>query len=189
MHFASHSEVFENDPLYSLIYLNEDTLSNDSSDAADDGFVYAYELFQMDLSNEMIMLNSCESGSGNYIQGSGIVGFSRAFNYAGAHSLVMNLWTVRDRSAHYLSVNFYDYLNQGYEKNEAMRKAKIDYINKVNSNPNYWGSFVVYGNVDPITPSYTPWAVVIGVLLIGFISLIIAWFRLPSKLRYHKRLG
>ena len=180
LHFATHSEVFENDPLYSLIYLNPDEGS--VNNAASDGLVYAYELFQMDLANEMVMLNSCESGSGSYIQGSGIVGFSRAFNYAGVQSLVMNLWSVRDRSAYLLSVSFYDYLNQGYSKNEAMRKAKIDYINKTNSNPSYWGSFVVYGNVDPITPSHTPWILALVLLFIGGISLIVTWFRLPKKL-------
>ncbi len=183
LHFATHSEVFENDPLYSVIYLNQEQEHRNSGDASNDGLVYAYELFQLDLSSEMVMLNSCESGSGNYIQGSGIVGFSRAFNYAGVPSLVMNLWSVRDRSAYHLSVSFYDYLNQGYGKNEAMRKAKIDYINKFNSNPTNWGSFVVYGNVDPIVPSRSPWVFAAIILFIGGISLIAAWFRLPGKIK------
>ena len=183
MHFATHSEVFENDPLYSVIYLNQEEGENRNVDASNDGFVYAYELFQMDLSSEMVMLNSCESGSGNYIQGSGIVGFSRAFNYAGVPSLVMNLWSVRDRSAYHLSVSFYDYLNQGYSKSEAMRKAKVYYLNKFNSNPTNWGSFVVYGNVDPIVPSHNPWILVAVFLIIGGISLILAWLRLPAKIR------
>ncbi|TVQ69972.1 MAG: CHAT domain-containing protein, partial [Balneolaceae bacterium] len=185
LHFASHSEVFENDPLYSVIYLNQegDGGENRNIESSNDGFVYAYELFQMDLSSEMVMLNSCESGSGNYIQGSGIVGFSRAFNYAGVPSLVMNLWSVRDRSAYHLSVSFYDYLNQGYSKSEAMRKAKIHYLNKFNSNPTTWGSFVVYGNIDPITPSRNPWILVAVFLIIGGISLIVAWLRLPAKIK------
>ena len=183
LHFATHSEVFENDPLYSVIYLNQENGGNRIVDSSNDGFVYAYELFQMDLSSEMVMLNSCESGSGNYIQGSGIVGFSRAFNYAGIPSLVMNLWSVRDRSAYHLSVSFYDYLNQGYSKSEAMRKAKIYYLNKFNSNPTNWGSFVVYGNIDPIVPSRNPWILVAVFLIIGAISLIVAWLRLPAKIR------
>ena len=183
LHFATHSEVFENDPLYSVIYLNQENGENRIVDSSNDGFVYAYELFQMDLSSEMVMLNSCESGSGNYIQGSGVVGFSRAFNYAGIPSLVMNLWSVRDRSAYHLSVSFYDYLNQGYSKNEAMRKAKIYYLNKFNSNPTNWGSFVVYGNIDPITPKRNPWTLAAVFLIIGGISLIVVWLRLPAKVR------
>lgn len=183
LHFATHSEVFENDPLYSVIYLNREEGENQGTESSNDGFVYAYELFQMDLSSEMVMLNSCESGSGNYIQGSGIVGFSRAFNYAGIPSMVMNLWSVRDRSAYHLSVSFYDYLNQGYSKSEAMRKAKIHYINKFNSNPANWGSFVIYGNIDPIVPSRNPWILVTVFLVIGGISLILTWLWLPAKIR------
>ncbi len=183
LHFATHSEVYESDPLYSVIYLNPDPEYQINGNPSYDGLVYAYELFQLDLSSEMVMLNSCESGSGNYIQGSGIVGFSRAFNYAGIPSLVMNLWTVRDRSAYHLSVSFYDYLNQGYSKNEAMRKAKIDYMNEYNSNPTHWGSFVVYGNIDPIVPSKSRWVFAVVVLIIGGISLIIALLRLPGKIR------
>ena len=187
LHLASHSEVYENDPLYSLIYLNpddnpENTNSKESGNS-EDGLIYAYELFEMDLSNEMIMLNSCESGSGNYIQGSGIVGFSRAFNYAGVKSLVMNLWTIRDRPAYDMSVSFYSYLNEGYTKSEAMQKAKIDYINYVNSNPSYWGSFVIYGNNESIIPSRNPWVIAFAVLLIGILSLLLAWARFPIKLK------
>ncbi len=187
LHLASHSEVFENDPLYSLIYLNPDIHTDNSnpgsSQISEDGLIYAYELFDMDLSNEMIMLNSCESGSGNYIQGSGIVGFSRAFNYAGVQSLVMNLWTIRDRPAYDMSVSFYSYLNEGYSKSEAMQKAKVDYINHVNSNPSSWGSFVIYGNVDPIIPSNRPWIIASAILLFGILSLVLAWLRVPVRIK------
>lgn len=176
LHFASHSEVFDSDPLYSILHLNP-VESQSPEMQESDGLIYAYELFEMDLSNEMVMLNSCESGSGNYIQGSGIVGFSRAFNYAGVQSLVLNLWTIRDRSAYELSVSFYSYLNEGMSKSEAMRQSKIDYINTRNSNPSYWGSFVVYGNTDPVVRPLN--TILAGVLLflLGIFSLIAGWYR------------
>ena len=175
LHLASHSEVYDKDPLYSLIYMNPG--DNNDNPEQDNEIIYAYELFGMELSNEMIMLNSCESGSGNYIQGSGIVGFSRAFNYAGVESLVLNLWNIRDQSAYELSVSFYDHLNEGMGKNKAMQKAKIDYINNRNSNPSSWGSFVVYGNTDPVVSTFSAWTLVIPVLIIGFLSFLIAGLR------------
>jgi len=95
----------------------------------------------------------------------------------------MNLWSVRDRSAYHLSVSFYEYLNQGFGKSEALRKAKIDYINTHNSNPSYWGSFVLYGNIDPLTPSHNHWFMAFAFIFIGAISIIVAWFRLPKKLK------
>lgn len=188
LHLATHSEIFENDPLYSLIYMNSDTTSNNQGSYENDGMIYAYELFQMDISSEMVMLNSCESGSGNYIQGSGIVGFSRAFNYAGAKSLIMNLWSVRDKTAYELSLSFYSYLNQGLSKSEAMRRAKIYYINNLNSNPTYWGSFVVYGNSDPIFPTSRTWTTSILVFIIAMVSFIFAWIYIPAIKKNNKRI-
>lgn len=67
VHIATHSEVSEQDPLFCTIYLNDQ-----SSEFRIDA-LYAYELFDQRLNNELIMLNSCSSGSGDYLQGSGIV--------------------------------------------------------------------------------------------------------------------
>ena len=147
LHIASHSEVFHNDPLFSLIYLNND---EGDTDPDNDGRIYAYELFELNMSNEMVMLSSCESGSGSYIQGSGITGLSRAFTYAGAQSLVMNLWQIRDQTASEIAVSFYTYLNRGMNKDQAMQLAKMDYINKNNSDPYLWGSYVLYGDIRPL---------------------------------------
>ncbi|MEX0685613.1 MAG: CHAT domain-containing tetratricopeptide repeat protein [Balneolales bacterium] len=172
IHVASHSEVFHPDPLFSVIYMHG---GENNSNYKDDGLVYAYELFEMDLTSEMVMLSSCESGSGSYIQGSGIVGLSRAFTYAGVQSLVMNLWSVRDETASSMAVSFYDYLNQGYSKDDALRESKINYINNNNSDPYLWGSFVVYGDASPIVSSplsYLWWVSGIGSLLIGILLIL-----------------
>ncbi|TVQ13839.1 MAG: CHAT domain-containing protein [Balneolaceae bacterium] len=147
LHVASHSEVFHNDPLFSLIYLNNE---DGDTDPDNDGRIYAYELFELNLSNELVMLSSCESGSGSYIQGSGITGLSRAFTYAGAQSLVMNLWQIRDQTASEIAVSFYTYLNRGMNKDRAMQLAKLDYINNNNSDPYLWGSYVLYGDIRPL---------------------------------------
>ncbi|MDI6401047.1 CHAT domain-containing protein [Balneolaceae bacterium ANBcel3] len=152
LHIASHSEVFESDPLYSLIYL---TPGDNAHGTRDDGYIHAYELFSMNLSNEMVMLNSCESGTGSYLLGSGILGLSRAFNHAGVQSLVMNLWMIKDRTAYELSTTFYSYINEGMTKSKSMQQAKIDFMNHRNSNPSYWGSFVIYGNNAPLMSSGT----------------------------------
>ncbi|MEX0773553.1 MAG: CHAT domain-containing protein [Balneolales bacterium] len=171
MHVASHSEVFHPDPLFSVIYLHG---GDNSSDYRNDGLVYAYELFEMDISNEMVMLSSCESGSGNYIQGSGIVGLSRAFTYAGAQSLVMNLWSVRDKTASTMAVSFYDYLNQGYSKDAALRKTKIDYINASNSDPYLWGSYVIYGNDSPLVSR--PFSEYWWIAALSFLLISVIWY-------------
>jgi len=142
LHIASHSEVNLTDPLFSVIYLE--------ADESEDGALYAYELFGLNLDAELIMLSSCESGSGAFIQGSGMVGLGRAFRSAGARSLIMNVWSIEDRTASDISTWFYENLNTGMSKDEALRQAKIRYITTRNSNPYVWGSFILIGEDEAL---------------------------------------
>lgn len=142
VHLATHSEISEQDPLFSIIYLNDDHGENDK--------LYAYELLGTKLQSNFIMLNSCSSGSGGYMQGAGILGISRALKYAGAKSLALNLWPVNDTIASEIAADFYTNLNAGYSKSDAMRMAKIKQIQRGNANPHYWGAYTIIGNPSPV---------------------------------------
>ncbi|RNC79926.1 MAG: CHAT domain-containing protein [Balneola sp.] len=144
IHVATHSEVSEQDPLFSTIYLRDDS---------NDGFspLYAYELFDANMNNQFIMLNSCSSGSGSYIQGAGVVGVSRALRYAGAKSLALNLWSVNDKSASEFASVFYSDVNDGISKEDAIRSAKLNLLKTGNANPYYWGAYMLIGNPSPLT--------------------------------------
>lgn len=166
VHVATHSEVSEQDPLFSTIYLK----NPDSSDTLEsDQALYAYELFDTPLNSEFIMLNSCSSGSGNYIQGSGIMGISRALRYAGAKSLALNLWSVNDKVASEFATDFYSYLNEGETKSEAIRKAKLNQIKGANANPHFWGAYMMIGNPSPVTEKPTKPFVLYSLLLITIV--------------------
>ena len=151
LHLATHSEISEQDPLYSTIYMSPE---NESPDTDFPGQIFAYELFELNLNNEMIMLNSCESGSGSYLQGTGIMGISRALRYAGAKSLVLNLWSVNDMMASEFAIKFYDYLNQGKSKTEALQLTKVHFIKEKNANPHFWGPYMLIGDESPIIKPY-----------------------------------
>lgn len=161
VHIASHSEVNMTDPLFSVIYLE--------SEGMEDGALYAYELFGLNLDAELIMLSSCESGSGTFIQGSGMVGLGRAFRSAGAHSLIMNIWSIEDRAAADISAWFYENLNSGMDKDEALRQAKIRYITTRNSDPYVWGSFILIGESDVLIKKISTREWIVG----GFLVLIL----------------
>lgn len=145
LHVATHSEVSARDPLFSTIYLK-----SAQSNGTEGNALYAYELFDNQLSNDLIMLNSCSSGTGNYLQGTGIMGISRALRYAGAKSLALNLWEVNDKIASEFATNFYSHLNEGFSKSEAMRLAKIDQIKTGSADPHYWGAYTLIGNSNPV---------------------------------------
>jgi len=144
VHIATHSEVSEQDPLFSTIYLNDQSTNTDL-DA-----LYAYELFEQRLDSELIMLNSCSSGSGDYLQGSGIMGITRALRYAGAKSMALNLWAVNDKVAYEFASVFYESLNSGSSKSQAMRDAKLFLLHNGNANPHFWGAFMLTGDPSPI---------------------------------------
>jgi CHAT domain-containing protein len=165
IHVATHSEVSEQDPLFSTIYLKNSD-SNDSLQS--DQALYAYELFDTPLNTEFIMLNSCSSGSGNYIQGSGIMGISRALRYAGAKSLALNLWSVNDKVASEFATDFYGYLDKGETKSEAIRMAKLNQLRQANANPHFWGAYMMIGNPSPITDKSSN-----SILLFSFLALTI----------------
>lgn len=167
LHVASHSEVNMIDPLFSVIYVESDDQS--------DGSLYAYELFGMDMNIDLIMLSSCESASGTYIQGSGMVGLGRALQFAGARSLIMNTWSIRDQTASDISTWFYENLNDGMSKNEALRMAKVRYISTRNSDPHIWGSFILIGDDEPLVKKISIRSFSIGGILMLILGGVLFW--------------
>lgn len=172
LHLATHSEVSDRDPLFSRFYMSQH-VSDDPDEFP--GQVFAYELFELNLGNDLIMLNSCESGSGSYLQGSGVMGISRALRYAGAHTLVLNLWSVNDMMASEFAVRFYEGLNAGQSKSEALRNTKLHFLKEKNGNPHYWGPYMLLGEVDPIVQPDQPIRnIVAGSFMLYFMIIIAA---------------
>ncbi|MBN2732432.1 MAG: CHAT domain-containing protein, partial [Balneolaceae bacterium] len=186
LHMATHSEVSGRDPMFSSIYLSR---GQQNSDNKFPGRIFAYELFELNLRNELIMLNSCESGSGSYLQGTGVVGISRALRYAGAQSLVLNLWSVNDMMASEFAVQFYKGINNGKTKSEALRDAKLHFLKTKNANPHYWGSYMLLGDEQAIVqPNKFTNNLVAASFLIFFFSLTIA-SSIIEIMKRRKRLG
>ena len=175
LHLATHSKVNDESPLFSSIYFHQ----NEDTEQQDNGIIYAYELFDMNMDADMVFLSSCESGTGGYLKGAGVLGFSRAFAYAGAKSLSLNLWPIRDQAAATITSSFYDALNSGQNKAEAMRTARLHYLNNSNSDPYLWGAMVVYGNIDtPLEKDSHPFIVFFSGSL--FTMLLLSFFVLAG---------
>lgn len=116
------------------------------SDGEEDGILYAEEIYGLDLRNELVVLSACETGSGEVRAGEGIIGLSRAFQYAGAENLLVSLWNVEDRSTARLMINFYEKLRQS-EGPGALRSAKQILIDTTSyAHPKYWAPFVFIGS-------------------------------------------
>ena len=168
IHLATHAIVDDRNPLYSKL-----VFANDKS-SREDGFLNTYELYNIRLNADLVVLSACNTGYGKLVRGEGIMSLARGFMYAGCPSIVMSLWPVDDLSTNRLMDHFYQNLASGFRKDEALRQAKIEYINEadnVKSNPFYWAGFVSIGSPDSVNlPSKTNYAL----WMIAFVVLVIA---------------
>jgi CHAT domain-containing protein len=92
------------------------------------------------------VLSACRTGLGKVVRGEGVIGLTRAFLYAGAASVTVSLWQVADKSTSDLMVVFYQHMNAGLSRTEALRRAKVAMIEAGrHSHPFYWAPFVLIG--------------------------------------------
>ena len=119
---------------------------------SDDGLVTAMEVSGMDLRNtDLVVLSACDTGVGETSKGQGVIGLRRAFQQAGARSLVMSLWKIPDKETKDLMIEFYNRLKTGKPKLTALREASLSAMqatkNKTGStHPFYWGGFILVGD-------------------------------------------
>ncbi|MCI0487620.1 MAG: CHAT domain-containing protein [Blastocatellia bacterium] len=140
IHFAAHGLISERRPEHSGLVL---TLGKQSKE---DGLLQVYEIFDMKLNAELVVLSACRTGLGKEVRGEGVMGLMRAFMYAGASSVVVSQWQVADRSTADLMVEFYKRMNGSGDKTEALRGAKLEMIESgLYSHPYYWAPFVLVG--------------------------------------------
>ncbi len=144
LHLATHTEIDNTLPTASRLLLK--------GGPQQDGYLHAYELYRIALSAELAFLSACNTGYGTLKAGEGSVSLAHAFAYAGCPNLVMTLWPVRDRTAPTLVSAYYRFLQNGYDKAEAMRQAKLFYLKfePVNRHPYYWSGFTYLGDRRPI---------------------------------------
>ena len=153
LHLAMHGFAHMDDPAYSALIFTPDSLqlSQDSMAARLDNILYAYEIYNLPLAAELVVLSACETGVGKYQYGEGIMSLARAFTYAGCPSVVMSLWQADDGVTRSLMEQFYTHLKAGSTKDEAIRLAKLDHLNTSSlAHPYYWSTFVQIGDPTPM---------------------------------------
>lgn len=148
IHFAVHGFLNEERPEYSGLLL-----ARDDDDPEDNGLLQVYEIFNLELTADLVVLSACDTALGKNVRGEGLLGVSRALLYAGAASVVVSLWQVSDASSSDLMVRFYRHLNEGGEKAEALRLSKLELIREGKSHPYHWAAFTLVGQPGPAVTS------------------------------------
>ena len=136
LHIACHGELNLDDPMLSSLRL--------SPDGANDGYLHAGEVFDLDLTASLVVLSACNTGLGELHAGNELMGLTRSFLYAGAPSIVASLWTVDDRSTAYLMREFYKNLAT-MNKADALQQAKLATMRQY-PNPFHWAAFCLQGD-------------------------------------------
>ncbi len=135
LHFATHGELNERDPLASGLLL--------APGGGDDGRLEVREIFGLDLKAQLVVLSACETGLGQLSTGDELVGLQRAFLYAGSPAVVTTLWKVDDRASFTLMREFYDQLVK-LDAVQALRAAQRAAMKEF-PHPFAWAAFGLTG--------------------------------------------
>lgn len=150
-HFACHAVVDEALPLDSALVL--------APSAGDGGLLQAWEIAeQLRLGSDLVILSACDTARGAARGGEGILGLVRAFQVAGARSILASLWRVDDEATAELMARFHRALAAGVPADEALRRAQLELLRgpvevdrggeKVQRRadaPRHWAPFVLVG--------------------------------------------
>jgi CHAT domain-containing protein/Tfp pilus assembly protein PilF len=119
----------------------------------DDGILTAEEIATLDLSGvEWAVLSGCDTGVGEVRAGEGVIGLRRAFELAGARTLIMSLWSVDDEATRRWMRALYEArLQRGLPTTEAVREASLSVLRDhrargLSTHPFFWAPFVAAGN-------------------------------------------
>ena len=143
VHFAVHGLLNNRHPelsglVFSLV---------DRQGRARNGFLQAFEVYNLRLSADLVVLSACQTAIGDDVKGEGLLGLSRGFMYAGAPRVVASLWKVPDRASAELMKSFYRAMLVGGMRPAAALRVAQAAIRKDprTASPYYWAGFILQG--------------------------------------------
>jgi CHAT domain-containing protein len=145
IHFAVHGLLDQRFPLNSALVMS---IPDKLTAGKDNGLLQAWEIFeQMRIDADLVTLSACNSGLGEELSGEGMLGLTRAFQYAGARSILSSFWSVDDLRTMELMTEFYAQLYTGTTKEKALQLAQLKLLHsRAASSPYYWAGFTLIGD-------------------------------------------
>ena len=144
--------------------------------------MYLFELSAKQHAPSLVVLSACRTADGLLANGEGIISLSRGFNAIGTMATIASLWNVNDKAGALITADFYKFLNKGYNASEALRQAKLNWLNSEKSStalllPYYWDSLIYMGKDQQIqltTSRYPIWmmlTIALGVIVLTIIGI------------------
>jgi CHAT domain-containing protein/tetratricopeptide (TPR) repeat protein len=119
----------------------------------EDGVLTAQEISSLDLSGvQWAVLSACDTGRGRIRAGEGVEGLRRAFQVAGAATVIMSLWEVEDSSTRdWMEALYEGRVHGGLDTADAVTQASLHVLRERrararSTDPFYWAAFVAAGD-------------------------------------------
>jgi CHAT domain-containing protein/Tfp pilus assembly protein PilF len=143
VHFATHGLINNTHPELSGVVLS----LVDEKGRPQNGFLRLYDLYNLKLSADLVVLSACQTALGKDVRGEGLVGLTRGFMYAGAPRVVASLWQIDDRASAEFMKRFYEgLLGQKLRPAAALRAAQVSMQKDPRWHaPHYWAAFTLQG--------------------------------------------
>ena len=187
---ATKTNFINNSNNSKIIHIASHANANDSISpwiAFHDSRINLEELYELNNSADLVVLSACNTSLGELFKGEGVMSLSRSFFNMGSNSVLPTLWEVNDKSSVDLLSSFYENIEKGQNKSEALHNAKLDYLNNnvlSQASPHYWASFVLIGDTGTIQLN-SKWSF-LSYIIAGFIFLSIILIGLILKKRMIK---
>lgn len=148
LQFATHGVLDDRAPMYSHL-----VLSQAGDEANEDGLLEAWEMMNLNLRADLVVLSACETARGQIAAGEGVIGMSWALFVAGAPTTVVSGWKVSSEGTAELMVDFHRHLKGAggappVTTAEALRRAALKLMRSGGAyrHPFYWAAFAVVGD-------------------------------------------
>lgn len=146
IHLSSHGMVNATDPNRSFVAFAQTDTETDL-----DELLFFNELPTLDLNAELVVLSACETSLGSIAPGENVQSLGSAFAAAGAKGTLTTLWKVDDEAIQQLMVGFYERLQSGMTRSEALAGTQEAQLNgETFAHPYYWAGVSLHGVDDPI---------------------------------------
>ena len=143
VHFATHALLDDEHPELSGLVLAR----FDERGRPRDGLLRTYEIDDLDLPVDLVVLSACRTARGREIRGEGLLGLTRGFLHAGAARVLVSLWNVDDEATAELMRRFYRLLlGERLPASRALREAQLSLRGDPRwGAPYYWAGFTLQG--------------------------------------------
>jgi len=134
VHFACHGLIDPERPALSQLALTGEPLR-------------CLDIYRMKIPADLVVLSACETGKGRIYKAEGVIGWTRAFLFAGAPRVIVSLWKVDDAATRALMEKFYALWKNGkMPAATALKKAQVFVRSQERwKHPYFWAAWQLWG--------------------------------------------